>query len=199
MVQTSPLLVFLSAVTVALVVVQFVPQARKAVRGDVAGIAPTTFWLQLASSVVWVSYAASTGTIGVFAAHSIAGFCALVVLLAIRHYKHLNWIGATLPALALVAVVTLGLDFVVPVAAVAFAFAAAPQLVAVLRQADLSGVSLTSWLLSVVAGVAWIFYGIALGDWKVWIPVWIPLLCATIIAVRVILWQRKSRVSAGGL
>jgi uncharacterized protein with PQ loop repeat len=64
-----------------------------------------------------------------------------------------------------------------------------PQLAKVLQVSDLGGVSLTTWLLALLAATSWGAYGLRIHQPPIWIPCAVTVPSSLVIVLRV-LWPR---------
>jgi len=157
--------------------------------GDVDGVSvPATLWASVAY-VLWMIYGVREGLPFVVLANlqSTVGF-GVVVLLAARRRP----VPRPVWAAAATGVVLLGASAVAaPTAAVgALAIVAGasgfvPQAIVALREQDLSGLSITTYLLIALSTSVWAAYGIAEADPFLVAPTVLILPCTLTIAVRI--------------
>lgn len=175
------------------------PQVVRLFRtGDVDGVSvPATLWASVAY-VLWMIYGVREVLPFVVLANlqSTAGF-GVVVLLAARHraVRRVVW------AAAATGVVVLGATAVAAPTAVVGALAIAagasgfvPQAIVALRDQDLSGLSITTYLLIALSTSVWAAYGIAEADPFLVAPTVLILPCALIIAARIRLTSRHQPI-----
>ncbi|GAA3395714.1 SemiSWEET family transporter [Cryptosporangium minutisporangium] len=181
------------------------PQAhRSCVRGMVGGIPPARLWLSLQNSVLWLFYGLSgAGAVQIVcnAVNSVIGIAILVTV-----YRLMPKARRTAPRWALgltgVLLIAIALNAVGGPAAVGTAAALAtvlpgiPQLVALVRNPDVSGLSPVSCILGVACTTAWLAHGILLGDAAIWAPnVW-QLFMGTLVLVLLARAYRRTRAAA---
>lgn len=167
------------------------PQAhRSCVRGKVSGIPPARLWLSLQNSVLWLFYGLSgAGAIQIVgnAVNSTIGILILVTV-----YRLTPAARRTAPRWALglagVLLVAVGLNAVGGPAAVGTAAALAtvlpgiPQLVSLVRNPDVSGLSPVSCALGLVCTLAWLGHGFLRADAAIWVPnLWQLFMASTVI------------------
>lgn len=175
------------------------PQVVRLVRtGDVDGVSvPATLWASVAY-VLWMIYGGREGLPFVVLANlqATVGF-GLVVLLAAgrRPVPPAVWLTAALGAALLgVAAVAAPTTAVGALAIAAGASGFVPQTIVALRDQDLSGLSITTYLLIALSTSVWAAYGIAEADPFLVAPTVLILPCALIIAARIRLTSRRPPV-----
>lgn len=166
------------------------PQVVRLARtGDVDGISvAATLWAMVAF-VLWMTYAVREGLPFVLLANAQATFgFGLIVVLATRRrpVPPVVWVVATVGAAAL-ALAALGAPtpLVGTLAVVAGSCGFVPQAVVALRESDLSGLSITTYLLIALCTSIWAVYGLAEGDIILMAPTAVILPCVLLIAARI--------------
>lgn len=172
------------------------PQVVRLVRtGDVDGVSvPATLWASVAY-VLWMIYGGREGLPFVVLANlqATVGFLLVVVLAARRRPEPpVVWAaaatGAVLLATAALAAPTAAVG---AMAIVAGSSGFVPQTIVALREDDLSGLSITTYLLIALSTSVWAAYGIAEADPFLVAPTVLILPCALLIAARIRLTSRR--------
>jgi uncharacterized protein with PQ loop repeat len=155
------------------------PQAyRSCVRGLTAGLPPARLWLSLQNSTLWLLYGlAGAGAVQVFGnlVNSLIGISLLVVVyrvtpLARRKAPVWGALLVTVVSSGAVLAHFAGPAAVGAVAACATILPGLPQLVALLRDPDVSGLSPVSTVLGLACNAAWFGHGVLAGEAAVWVP-----------------------------
>ena len=175
------------------------PQVVRLLRtGDVDGVSvPATLWASVAY-VLWMIYGGREGLPFVVLANlqATVGFLIVVLLAARRRPVPLPvWtvagLGVVLLGAAAVAAPTAAVG---ALAIVAGASGFVPQTIVALRDQDLSGLSITTYLLIALSTSVWAAYGIAEADPFLVAPTVLILPCSLIIAARIRLTSRRPPV-----
>lgn len=192
----------LAVVSPALTVGRAVPQAARLLRSSASGVSAATWILILVTSELWCAYGVFAHVPAELAANVPNGALALVVVvLAGRRRATTGRLLAaasvlTATAAALTAIsVHFGASGIVSGVAVAGSISLYfPQLAKVLREPDVTGVSLGTWVLALAAAISWGVYGILIHKLPVFLPNVVMGPCALVIVIRVV--RRGSRGSA---
>ena len=175
------------------------PQVVRLARtGDVDGVSvPATLWAMV-GYLLWVAYALPEGLPFVLLANAqaVAGFGIVVALTARRRAVPTRvWQGAGV-GLVIIAILAYGAPpgLVGLLAIVAGASGFVPQTVVAVRDADLSGLSMTTYLLIGLSSTVWAAYGIAEANAILVAPTLVILPCSLIITGRI--WSTGRRVPA---
>jgi len=145
------------------------PQVWRAVRHDTShGISPFGLMHGLVGSSLWLTYGILQGDVAIwFANVSFIIAQSIIISVVYRHGKIprqiLVRVGAALIALALL----LTQISATPVGFVAIAISGSsiiPQLVHVIRTENLHGISISSYLLTIVNCTSWLLYGFYVND-----------------------------------
>jgi uncharacterized protein with PQ loop repeat len=161
----APLFAF---VATAIELVRAVPQLARLLRTrDVHGVSADSAATSSVVSAGWATYGVLTSQpVVILASGASAVMFALVTLAALRFGRRPGEMRATPVWLAVLAAAGLmggarGLGLLLPVSVLV---ANGPQLLVALRERDLSGLSLGTWLLSVLEALAWGGYGLYASD-----------------------------------
>ena len=148
--------------------VRALPQLIRLLRTrDVHGVSLDTAATSSIVSFGWATYGLLTDQLPVVLATGSSGIVfALIAMVALRFgrsMRELQTAPVWLVVLALAALVarTDGLGVLLPASVLV---ANVPQLVVAYREADLRGLSLSTWLLSVSDGLVWMTYALVAGD-----------------------------------
>jgi len=145
------------------------PQVWRAVRHDTShGISPFALMHSLVGSSLWLTYGLLEGDIAIwFSNISFLIAQSIIISVVYRHGKIprtvLIQVGAALAALALL----LTQVSATPVGFVAIAISGSsiiPQLIHVIRTENLHGISISSYLLTIVNCSSWLLYGFYVQD-----------------------------------
>ena len=172
------------------------PQVVRLIRTrDIDGVSvPATLWAMV-GYVLWVAYGLPErlAFVVIANAQAVVGF-ALVVLLCNRQQRvsRTVWQGAGCGAV-MVLIVAVGLPSpaVGALAIVAGASGFVPQAIVAVRDPDLSGLSLSTYLLIALSSTVWAAYGVAEGDPILVAPTVLILPCALLIAARIRITGRR--------
>lgn len=170
--------------------VQLIPQAVRTARSrNVAGVSPGMWALLGAQSGAWLVFGSSRGLWPSVAVNVVLVVCVAVMLRTLRAERApgtrtaLTFLAATLAAEAVVAA-TLPMGVLGAFASVLSALVFYPQVLVVLRSADLSGLSRPTWLITVFCGVQWAAYGLAAGAPAVWASAVHNLVLSIVVVAR---------------
>ena len=180
------------------------PQAhRSCVRGMVSGIPPARLWLSLQNSVLWLFYGLSgAGAIQIVcnAVNSVIGLLILITVYRLTPAARrtaprwaLGLIGVLLVAVALNSIG--GPAAVGTVAALATVLPGIPQLVALVRNPDVSGLSPVSCVLGLVCTMAWLGHGALRGEAAIWAPNLWQLFMGVTVVFFIARAHRRSRTA----
>jgi uncharacterized protein with PQ loop repeat len=187
---TTTLAVLCPVLTVA----RGVPQAARARRAHADGVSRGTWLLIIVVAELWLAYGFVFRVPAQIAANlpniALAG---LIVYLVARAERVL-WqsvaaaaaltAGATAVTMASLATHA---GWVLSVPAVMGSISLyLPQTAKVLREVDLAGVSLTTWLLALLAALGWGAYGLLIHQPPIWIPCAVTVPSSLVIVVRVL-------------
>ena len=170
------MLIFLfGALSVALQCLRSVPQVVDLLRSkNSAGVSVATWAVGLFSGLVWLSWGLANHLWAQVLGNALVALGSGVVLAGCWPSKRAAVLRATVLALiGFVLVLLLGLLAAWLLSAVALAVAmlgTLPQVIEVLRDSDLGGVSVWSWLLSGANAVTWTVYGALVGSWVTMAP-----------------------------
>jgi uncharacterized protein with PQ loop repeat len=149
------------------------------------------------SSIVsfgWATYGSLTDQLPVTLATGASGIVfALISLLALRLGRRLGELRAAPIWLIVLVVGTLvakadGLGVLLPISVLV---ANVPQLVVAYREADLSGLSASTWLLSACDGAVWTVYALVTGDPTILVFGLLQLTTSSAILARRLIWGRS--------
>lgn len=148
-----------------LTVFQLLPQVRRTLRsGDVAGVSPLYWAIQLVAATSWITIGVREVLVPTVAVNVFAVGCTVVMLRTLWAHRAPGFETASRVVMVGLPVVAM-LGLVAPTAVLAV-FAGVvtmamfwPQVLAALRDDDLSGLSLSSWVLSTVVATLWIVFG----------------------------------------
>ena len=181
--------------------IRALPQLVRLIRTkDAHGVSLDTAATSSVVSFGWATYGALTGQPPVTMATGSSGVIfALITLLALRFGRRPRELRtAPVWLLVLVAVGVIGeadgLAIVLPISVLV---ANVPQLLVAYREPDLTGLSLSTWLLSVSDGVVWALYALVRGDIAILVFGALQLITSGAIVIRRWAWGRsRLRVSA---
>jgi uncharacterized protein with PQ loop repeat len=178
-----------------LTVFQLLPQVRRTLRtGDVAGVSPLYWAIQLVAATSWITIGVREVLVPTVAVNVFAVGCTVTMLWALwTHRASGSDTAARVVAIGLPTVALLGLFAPTAVLAV-FAGVVTmamfwPQVLAALRGDDLSGLSLSSWVLSTVVATLWIVFGADKGLMLWLTPLHGAVLSAVVVA-RILVTRR---------
>lgn len=160
---------FLGAWCAVLSIAFIWPQAWRAVRHDTShGLSPFGLMHALVGSALWLSYGIIQRDLAVMCANSSYIIAqSIIIFVSHRHGKIERSVMARVAVS--VVVILLGLTHV-PAAPLGYAAIAisgssiVPQYAHVLKVQNLHGISIISYLLTIVNCMSWLFYGFAVGD-----------------------------------
>jgi len=164
-------------------------------RNTVEGLAPLGALQGLAGGILWCTYGLSQGDFAVFGSNLLISVA--VCLLAFAMVRHNTLSGlrlyATIGASAAFSIVSISISPMVTglVAFVVGASSVIPQTVTSARATDLSGVSLSTYVLLFFTSLSWFIYGFIAGDTLVILPNVIVMPCAIFIGAKVAMSQQR--------
>lgn len=146
----------------------------------------------------WATYGYLTDQLAVTLATGSSGVVfALITFLAFRFGRRMNELRAA-PVWLVLLVATgvfagdVGLGVLLPVSVVV---ANGPQLLVAYRESDLTGLSLTTWMLSVSDGTVWMLYALVTGDIAILVFGILQLTTSSAIVLRKWSWARAKPAS----
>jgi uncharacterized protein with PQ loop repeat len=161
---------------VAATSVQFLPQVVRLVRlRRTAGIS-AWFWIFVAiQSLLWIGYAVSHGLVFVGGVNAIVLSASIVVIACLALYGRRHFVGALLTGISLMAValvfVAVAPSRITGLLAAALAgLAWLPQAWEAIVDRDLSGLSPSSWVLTLLSSTLWGLHGLFIPDPLVVLP-----------------------------
>jgi uncharacterized protein with PQ loop repeat len=188
---------------VLLTAAQLIPQVVRTTRtGDTAGVSAGMFAIMLAQAWAWIGYAARQELLQPIIVNLVLTTCAVMMI-------RLLWRnGAPHVATAIAAVIGLLVvellvflwapPDVLGVLATALAFLLLwPQVFVAMRSRDLSGLSASSWVLSVSNTVLWVIYGVGRGAELLWLSAGHALALSIVILARMAFVQRRQAAGTG--
>src|SRR5687768_1288290 len=159
---------FLGGLGTAIGLVRALPQLFRLLRArDAHGVSLDTAATSSVVSFGWATYGVLTEQLPVTLATGSSGVVfALITVLALKFGRRPGELRAAPVWLALIAAVAIpaqadGLGVLLPMSVLV---ANVPQLVIAYREADLTGLSPSTWLLSVSDGLVWAAYALVTGD-----------------------------------
>lgn len=174
----------------AVACVQLIPQVVSTARSrNVAGVAPAMWALLGAQSGAWLVFGSARALWPSVAVNVVLVVCVAVMLRTLRVERApgsgaaLGLLGALLAAEAVVAA-TLPMGVLGAFASVLSALVFYPQVLVVLRAADLSGLSRPTWLITVFTGLQWAAYGLAAGTPAIWVSAVHNLALSLVVVAR---------------
>jgi uncharacterized protein with PQ loop repeat len=172
----------------ALGVVMVVPQIVRVVRHPkLAGVSPISWSVTTVTCLLWLTYGARTGQIPQVPGNVLLTSGAIVIVLIVPSSRSRAWRAGVLGSCA---IALLGLSLALPAhdgGYLAFSiglFSSIPQLldsVHTWRIGATSAVSVSSWTLKIASQVAWLGYGIGVGDRPVLISACVTLTSAALL------------------
>ena len=190
---TTALAVLCPVLTVA----RGVPQAVRVCKAPAAGVSRETWLLVIVVAELWLAYGFVFRVPAQIAANApnvvLAGLIVLVVARADgtlgQSVAAVIALSAAAAAVTAASLVT-NAGWVISVPAVVGSLVLfVPQLAKVLQVSDLGGVSLTTWLLALLAATSWGVYGLRIHQPPIWIPCAVTVPSSLVIVLRV-LWPR---------
>lgn len=184
----------LGAACCVLTVMQCIPQAIRVQRFGAGGVSAGTWLFMLVVAELWTCYGILFHVLAEVVANVPTACAAGIVVALVSNAEGTGRRNAAwfllLSTLAL-GVVSLSIasrhQALVPALAVAGAmFLYFPQFVKVLRQVEMSAISLSSWLLALVAAISWGVYGILIRSTPVFLPSVLLVPTALFIVVRIL-------------
>ena len=188
---------FAGALTTAWIVL---PQAVRAVRVGTDGISPATFQLLVAVSVMWLVYGVSEHYLPAWPGNSCQLVTSTIVLIQCRRHGH-SWNDVMSIAVALVVIT--GVVFVAAggvwigwCAVLVSLGLRVPQIRAAMISEKLSGISVSTWWVSVASNLLWLIYGIAHTDPRLIVATTVNIL-GSVAIIAVVARRRASRLLLG--
>jgi uncharacterized protein with PQ loop repeat len=184
----------LGAACCILTVLQCIPQAIRVQRFGAGGVSAGTWLFMLVVAELWTCYGILFHVLAEVVAN-VPTACAAGIVVALVSYSQGTGRrnAAWFLVLSTLALGVVGLSIVsrhealVPALAVVGAmFLYFPQFVKVLREAEMSAISLSSWLLALVAAISWGVYGILIHSAPVFLPSVLLVPTALFIVVRIL-------------
>ena len=174
--------------------VRALPQLIRLLRtGDVHGVSLDTAATSSIVSFGWATYGLLTDQLAVTLATGSSGVVFLLItLVALRRGRSVTELrAAPIWFVVLVAAASFagdsGLGILLPVSVLV---ANVPQLLVAYREADLTGLSLSTWLLSVTDGAVWTVYALVTGDTAILVFGLLQLSTSGAIVMRKWSWQQ---------
>lgn len=190
----SDMTAVLAVVAPGLTIARTVPQGLRLARHGAEGVSVFTWVLLLAVAELWTIYGFFAKVPAEVATNVPNGLLCLTVVVLVAHRRQEVGHTLVLTALASGAVALLsvlcalhhveGIEAAVSVAGSLSLYL--PQLVIALRAGDLSGVSLSSWLLALCGSIAWGAYGLAIHKVAVYLPTIVMLPSAAAISIAIV-------------
>lgn len=207
LIATSHLTLTLGVLAPLLTILQCVAQAMRINRTGAAGVSMGTWILSAFVAEVWLGYGVSFHVLAeVYANIPFLIVAAFVVVVAARsqkvqRYAVLSCSGATVLAV-LVSLTGTSHHWRWILATIAVGGAVViylPQMMMTLRSRDLVGVSVVSWSLALITGVAWALYGILIHQPPVSLPAVVMIPTTLVILVQVARHRVRGRALEGSL
>lgn len=181
----------LSLLLLAVTVGALLLQLRTIRRAGTAGLAPSTWFGLVASSLVWLGYGVATGDATVVAVNVVVLLVGLRLVVAILHAAAVPptrfTVHLVVPALAWAGAWAGDAPWLLGVVGTAIVVGRlVPQVVQAVRAADRSGISAGSWLGNAGVNVVWALYGTEIGDVLVWLPSVVSVTLSLVIAALVL-------------
>ncbi|MGA7835012.1 MAG: PQ-loop repeat-containing protein [Acidimicrobiales bacterium] len=204
---SSSLTSTLGVIAPLLTVLQCVAQAMRINRAGAVGVSLSTWVLSAFVAETWLGYGLSFHVPAELYANvaflSVAGY---VVLVAARSQNVMrqasgSFMGATALAV-LVSLTGLSHHWRWILAAIAGGGAVViylPQMMMTLRSRNLVGVSIVSWALALVTGVAWALYGVLIHQPPISLPTVVMIPTTVVILIQVTRHRLRGRALAGSL
>jgi uncharacterized protein with PQ loop repeat len=171
---------------------QFVPQVARTVRSaDVAGVSPGMWALMLAQAGAWLGFGLREELYPAVITNVVLATCASLMLrLLVVHraprVRHALALVSIALAVELVVFVALP-NAVLGLVGAALAFLLLwPQVIVVVRGDVLTGLSRTSWLLSIANTLLWVGYGVGRQEPLLWLSAGQALVLSVVILVRIV-------------
>jgi uncharacterized protein with PQ loop repeat len=185
---------FLGGACCVLTVIQSIPQAIQVRRFGAAGVSVGTWLSILAVSELWACYGIIFHVLAEIVANVpsavAAGFVVALVSDAQGNRRtNAAWflvLSGLVVGVSVLSVVSRHQDLVPALATAGAMFLYIPQFVKVLREGATSAISLSSWLLALVAAASWGVYGILIHKIPVFLPSVVLVPTALVIVVRVL-------------
>ncbi len=204
---TSHLTLTLGVIAPLFAILQCVAQAMRINRTGAVGVSMSTWILSAAVSETWLGYGSSFHVAAeIYANIPYVIVSAYVVWVAARS-EHVVGRGCArfLGASALAVLISLtGLShhwrwILASVAVGGAVVIYIPQMLVTLRSRDLTGVSIVSWSLALITGVAWALYGELIHQLPVALPAVVLIPSTIVILIQVARHRLRGRALAGSL
>jgi len=188
-------------------ILQCAAQAMRINRTGAVGVSMSTWIISAVVGEIWIAYGFSFSVPAeVYANIPFVVVAGYVVLVAARSQKvlrraSLSCVGATALAV-LISLTGVSHHWRWILATIADGGAVVlylPQMMVTLRSKDLEGVSVVSWVLALVTGVAWAWYGISIHQPPVALPAVVLIPTTIVILVQVIRHRVRGRALDGSL
>ena len=185
---------FLGGIGMIIGLVRALPQLIRLLRTrDAHGVSLDTATTSSVVSSAWMTYGILTDQFAVALASGLAGAVYfLIAVFAVVFGRRMGEVRAAPYWLAIVVGVTVafgpaGLGIILAVGALV---ANLPQVIVAYREADLTGLSPTTWALTASDGAVWTLYGIVTGDIPILVNNVFQFSTSAAIVVRRISWSR---------
>lgn len=185
----------LAVVSPVLTVGRAVPQTARLVRSGASGVSAATWILIFVTAELWCAYGVFAHVPAELAANIPNGALALVVVvLTGRRRAATGRLLAAASILTVTAAVLVAIcvhdgvsGIVSGVAVMGSITLYFPQVIKVLREPDVTGVSLVTWMLALASAISWGVYGLLIHKLPVFLPNVVMGPCAFVIVMRVAL------------
>ena len=171
-----------------------IPQAVKSTRTrSRTGVSIATWWMALIICWPWGAYGLRVEDPFLTVTNVLAAIVAIWVLVACdtRHPWRTLMLASSATAAAFFALSLAPSVLLVGFATAVMILSRVPQLVSVVRSSDVSGVSLTTWWLSLATASTWMLYGVLRGDAVVYIANGIAALITAALVTRLLYLQNS--------
>lgn len=171
----------------------WIPQCRRVLQAGDAGVSAVTWASYAASGSIWVVWAAVSAQWGIVAVNTIEALGVLSVVALLRAWRQLVILGVFIgSAFAIAAAVS-------PTAvAIAGLFVTTgcrvPQIVAAVREPQITGVSWRSWMISAIGNGAWVVWAFIEGVWWFFATTIAAVTMSIVVALIVSIRQRAMSV-----
>lgn len=190
----------LAVASPVLTVGRAVPQAVRLLRSGASGVSVATWILILIVAELWCAYGVLAHVPAELGANVPNGLLALLIAVLVGHRRATTGrvlVGASLLTAAAAALIAMSVHYGVSglVGDVAVGGSVAlylPQLAKILRERDISGVSLTTWVLALLSAISWGAYGILIHKLPVFLPNVVIGPSSLVIVLRVALHPKQS-------
>lgn len=196
---TNPLILLITVVAVTANMLFVWPQAIRLIRSrDTSGVSPTTWCISITLFTVFAAYAYHIDYWALFVANVSCLIAAILILFIGTRYGDWGYQWGILSALAVALAITFGAFAPIVLAAlmsVAGILLRVPQLVSLLRNPNVTGVSALTWVLSGLTAGCWLIVSIHQHATAVIIANSTAL--AATIALLAVLYSRKHQQALG--